>query len=497
MPVPLLQMTAISKRFPGVVALDRVDLEVAAGEIVALVGENGAGKSTLMKILAGIERADSGEVRIDGVPVTMRAPADAARLGVGIIHQELEVVDTLDIAGNVFLGREPRRGGPLHLLDRRRMDADTERVLARIGVRLTPRTPLHRLSTAERQLVAIARALSMDARLLVLDEPTASLASSDAERLFAVLRDLRARGTAIVYISHRLKEIERLADRAAVLRDGRNAGTLLREAIASDRLVELMVGRAVERTPSREAVAAGPAVLAIEQVRTGRYPAAEVSLSVHRGEVLGIAGLIGSGRSELAEAICGVGIRVAGRVLLDGRPLAIRSPRDAIRHGICLVPEDRRRCGLVAAMRVRENVTLPALASYARVGLVAHRREAEAAGRATAALAVKAASIETTVATLSGGNQQKVVLAKWLALRPRVLVFDEPTQGIDVGARAEIHRLIHRLADEGAAVVLISSDLDELIAESDRVAVMHDGRITGILALPDCSPEAIMQLAVA
>jgi ribose transport system ATP-binding protein len=490
-------MTAISKRFPGASALDRVDFEASAGEIVALVGENGAGKSTLMKILAGIHRADSGEIRINGAPVAPSAPADAARLGIGVIHQELEVIDTLDVAGNVFLGREPRRGGPLHLLDRRRMDAEAARQLARIGVRLPPRTPLGRLSMAERRIVAIARALSMNARLLILDEPTSSLTSRDAERLFDVLRDLRSAGAAIVYISHRLREVEMLADRAVVLRDGRNAGTLQRDALTHDRLVELMVGRLVEPAPARPAGPAGPAVLQIERLRTARYPGVEVSLSVHGGEVLGLAGLTGSGRSELAGAICGVGVRLGGRVLLDGRPLAIGSPRDAIRAGLCLVPEDRRRCGVVAAMSVRENVTLPALASYARFGLVARAIEAEAVHRATAALAVKAPSIEAPVATLSGGNQQKVVLAKWLALRPRAILFDEPTQGVDVGAKMEIHRLMRRLADEGAAVVMISSDVDEIVAESDRVAVMHDGRITGILPRADSSPESIMRLAVA
>jgi ribose transport system ATP-binding protein len=514
--VPLLQMTAISKRFPGVVALDRVDFEASAGAIVALVGENGAGKSTLMKILAGIHRPDSGEIRIAGAPVVMHAPTDAARLGIGVIHQELEVIDTLDVAGNVFLGREPRRGGPLQLLDRRRMEADTERHLARIGVRLSPRTPLRQLSTAERQLVAIARALSMDARLLILDEPTSSLTSSDAARLFDMLRELvrlkpdttrpadaatrgdaaATRGTAIIYISHRLKEIEMLADRAVVLRDGRNAGTLPREAITHDRLVEMMVGRAGE-PPDPWRSAAGPVVLQIEAVRTGRYPDVEVSLAVHGREVLGIAGLTGSGRSELAEAICGVGVRLSGRVLLDGQPLVISSPRDAIRCGICLVPEDRRRHGVVAAMSVRENVTLPALDAYARAGLVSRPKEAAVVRRMAADLTVKAPSIETSVATLSGGNQQKVALGKWLAIRPRVIVFDEPTQGVDVGAKAEIHRLIRGLADEGAAVVMISSDMDEIVGASDRVAVMHDGRITGVLPRAECSPEAIMQLAVA
>ncbi len=493
-------MSAISKRFPGVVALDRVDFELSRGEIVALVGENGAGKSTLMKILAGIQRADSGEIRIEGEAIAMHGPADAARRGIAVIHQERELIETLDVAGNVFLGREPTRGGPLRLLDRGRMHADTERELARIGAPLSPGTPVGQLSAAQQQLVAIARALSMEARLLILDEPTSSLTSSDAERLFVLLRDLRSAGTAIIYISHRLKEIEVLADRAVVLRDGRNAGTLTREEISHDRLVRLMVGRAVEASSRSARVRQGDgaqAVLQIQQLRTSRYPDVEVSLDVHRGEVLGIAGLIGAGRSELAEAMCGIGPRLSGRVVLDGQPLEIASPRDAIRHGICLVPEDRRRAGVVGAMCVRENVTLPAVASFARFGLIARSREAGAVRGITGMLAVKAPSIETPVATLSGGNQQKVVLARWLSLRPRVIVFDEPTQGVDVGAKADIHRLIRTLADDGAAVVMISSDMDEIVAESDRVAVMHDGRVTGILARDGCTAEAIMQLAVA
>ena len=522
MPVRVLQMSAISKRFPGVVALDCVDFEMSAGEIVALVGENGAGKSTLMKILAGIHRPDSGEMLLDGAPVALHGPAEAARRGIAVIHQERELIDTLDVAGNVFLGREPSRGGPLRWLDRRRMHADTERELARIGAAVRASTPLRQLSAAEQQLVAIVRALSMHARLLILDEPTSSLTARDAERLFGVLRDLRSSGTAIVYISHRLKEIERLADRAVVLRDGRNAGTLPKEAISHDRLVRLMVGRTVERSarpsgstgpppvgsqsdPTGGAGSlarstgrrGGPALLEVERLRTTRYPGVEVSFAVHRGEVLGIAGLIGAGRSELAEAICGIAPRLSGRILVNGGPLAIGSPRDAIRHGVCLVPEDRRRSGVVGAMSVRENVTLPALARYARLGLIARTLEGEAVRRITDALTVKAPSIEAAVATLSGGNQQKVVLAKWLALRPRVMVFDEPTQGVDVGAKAEIHRLIRSLADEGAAVIMVSSDVEEIVAECDRVAVMHDGRVTGILSRAECTPESIMQLAVA
>ena len=498
-------MSAISKRFPGVVALDRVDLHAAAGEIVGLVGENGAGKSTLMKILGGIHRLDAGDIRLDGAPVTMHGPADAAHRGISLIHQELEVIDTLDVSANVFLGRELHRAGPLRMLDRRRMDGDTEGLLARIGVTIPPRTVVARLSTAEQQFVAIARALSMATRLLVLDEPTARLGAREGERLHAVLMDLRAKGIAIIYISHRLREIEAIADRAVVLRDGRNAGVLQRGDITRDRLVQMMVGRRVEGLLAADAARPQPALAAaasqrlqLDRVRTGRYPAVEVSLTVGRGEVLGIAGLIGAGRSELAEAMCGVGTRLAGQVTLDGRPLRIGSPGDAIRAGLCLVPEDRRGCGIIAAMSVGENITLPGLRSYARSGLVDGARLMRAGSRIAERLGVKASSMAAAAGTLSGGNQQKVVLGKWLALHPKAVVFDEPTQGVDVGARAEIHRLIRALADEGAAVVMISSDLDEILSLSDRVAVMHDGRVTGVLARDGaCTPEAIMRLAVA
>ena len=337
----------------------------------------------------------------------------------------------------------------------------------------------------------------MNARVLILDEPTSSLTNSDADRLFTVLRDLRSQGTGIVYISHRLREIEALADRAVVLRDGRNAGTLAREVLTRDRLVQLMVGRAVDSAPLRPAGKAGPVRLQIDGLRTGRYPAIEVSLAVNGGEVLGIAGLIGAGRSEVAEAVCGVGVRLAGRIAVDGQPLRIDSPRDAIRQGICLVPEDRRGRGVIGPMSVRENLTLPSLPSYARLGIVGRSAEAAAAQQVSTALTVKASSIEAPVATLSGGNQQKVVLGKWLARRPRIVFFDEPTQGVDVGAKAEIHVAIRQLADEGAAVVMISSDLDEIVSHSDRVAVMHEGRVTGVLDRAACTPEAIMQLAVA
>jgi ribose transport system ATP-binding protein len=483
--VPLLQMSGISKRFPGVVALDDVSITVSSGEVVALVGENGAGKSTLMKVLAGLHRPDAGTVRIDGREVWAPSPLDAARYGIAVIHQELEVIDNLDVAGNVFLGREPARGGPLRLLHRQQLHADTQVLLDRLGATFRADTPVHALSTAQQQLVAIARALSMRTRVLVMDEPTSSLTLVETGRLFTIIRELRSQDVAVVYISHRLSEIETLADRVVVLRDGRNAGELARADIRRDTMVRMMVGRDVHRgTAAAAATRTGDVCLRLHEIRTQRYPAQTVSLDVRRGEILGVAGLIGAGRTELAEVICGI------------EPM-LAAPRDAIVRGIYLIPEDRRRCGLVTAMSVRENISLPSLSRHARLGLVRRRAESEEARRVAGELGVKAPSLEVTTETLSGGNQQKVVLARWLSLSPRVIVFDEPTRGIDVGAKAEIYQLMRGLADRGVAIVMISSDMEEILANSDRVAVMHEGRITGILDRVECTAESIMQLAVA
>ena len=514
----VLQVSEISKRFPGVVALDRVSLDVSAGTVVALVGENGAGKSTLMKILAGVYRPDGGEIRIDGHEATLHSPADAAQLGIGVIHQELEVVETLDVAANICLGREPLRAGPLRLLDWTRMDDVAETALARLGVKtrrgratgpgLHVRTPMRELSTAQHQLVTIARALAMQVRILILDEPTSSLALDDTNRLLQVIRDLRAQGVAIVYVSHRLAEVEALADRVVVLRDGRNAGALDRDAINRDVVVRMMVDRDSHSSERGRTYASGHGAtdtarvtsdnaFEIEGLRTRRYPGAAVSLTLRRGEILGVAGLLGSGRTEVAEAICGISQPVAGSIRLGGTPLVIASPRDAIAHGIYLVPEDRRRSGVMDAATVRENITLPALRQFARGGLVRRRSEDPWAQRAATSLRVKAPSIEVPVSQLSGGNQQKVVLARWLSLSPRVVVFDEPTRGIDVGARAEIYQNMRHLAATGTSILMMSSDIEEILDVSDRVAVMHDGRVTGILERDACTAERLMQLAVA
>ena len=489
-------MTGIGKRFPGVTALDSVHLHVGSGEVLALVGENGAGKSTLMKILAGIYQPDSGTIQIEGRSATIRSPREAAHLGIGIIHQELEVIDTLDIAANIYLGREPVRG-PLRLIDRRRIEADTEAVLARLNLRLSPRTPVGELSTAHQQMVEIARAISLNARILLMDEPTSSLTINETEQLFQVVRDLRASGVSIIYISHRLSEVEELADRVEVLRDGRNAGSLSREEIHHEQMVRLMVGRDLSSFYTHPELPGDEVRFAVKGVRTRRYPESEVSLEIHSGEILGLAGLVGAGRTELAAAIFGVEPPLAGSVVLRGEAVTIRSPRDAIRHGIYLVPEDRRSFGLITEMNVRGNITLPAVEEYSAGGFIQNARERTVALRMCDELRIKTPSIESPAANLSGGNQQKVVLAKWLSLGPKVILFDEPTRGIDVGAKAEIYQLMRKLADEGVAVLMISSDMEEILGNSDRVAVMHEGRISGVLDRSQCTQEAIMRLAVA
>ena len=495
-PSPVLQVRAIHKRFPGVHALRGVNLEVHPGEVVALLGENGAGKSTLMKIVGGIEQPDSGEILVAGKPVVMGDVHTATALGIAFIHQELNLLDNLDVAGNVLLGREPTRWGVLRLIDRTQMRARVGPYLQQLGLDLSPDTPVAALSIAQQQLIEIAKALSLDARLLIMDEPTSSLTLAETARLHEVAGDLRARGVAIVYITHRLGEVRAIADRAVVLRDGANAGTLARDELTHDNMIRLMVGRDIAPEYRVSDVHDRRDEFRVDALRTRRYPQHAVSFGVRRGEILGFAGLIGAGRSEVARAIFGVEPAVAGTVSFESAALTISGPQDAIRNGIFLVPEDRRSAGLVVDFSVRENVSLPALDRYARHGIVSEVEERQAAAAVCAKLQVKARSLEVKTATLSGGNQQKVVLAKWLALGPKVLIVDEPTRGIDVGAKAEIYRLLRDLAGEGLAIVMISSDMEEILQLSDRVAVMHEGRITGVLERAECTEQRIMTLAV-
>jgi ribose transport system ATP-binding protein len=489
-------MSGIGKRFAGVVALDNVDLEIYAGEVVALIGENGAGKSTLMKIIGGVHQPTAGELFIDGSPRVFRGVADSIHAGIGFIHQELNVLDNLDIAGNVFLGREPLKGGPLRLVDHARMVTETQPHLARLGLNVSAATPLDRLSLAQCQMVEIAKALSLKARIVIMDEPTSSLTLAETDRLLEVIRELRNDGVGVVYISHRLGEVKAVADRVVGLKDGRNAGNLSREEITHDAMVKLMVGRDLERIAVEENTGGGPVRLSVSGLRTSRYPNKEVAFEIRQGEILGMAGLVGAGRSEVAGAIFGVDTALAGSITLDGKTVRVSSPSDAIKNGIYLIPEDRRRCGLIVDMPIRDNITLPALPRYAVGGLVRKDLEEKAASTASRSLGVKTPSTDFLAKNLSGGNQQKVVLAKWLSLEPKMIIFDEPTRGIDVGAKAEIYELMRNLAREGVAILMISSDMEEVLGLSHRIAVMHEGRITGVLDRADCTEDAVMHLAV-
>jgi len=497
MPNPILEMRGIGKRFPGVVALEGVNLEVYPGEVVALIGENGAGKSTLMKILGGVYQPDEGEILIEGERTRVLSVADANALRIGFIHQELNVLENLDVAGNIFLGREPRRGGGLFSrIDRKKMYRDARVYLERLGMRVPVDTPLSRLSIARQQMVEIAKALSQDARILIMDEPTSSLTLSETERLMAVVKELRAQGVSIIYISHRLGEVKELADRVVALRDGRNAGRLAREEVTHDRMVKMMVGRDIESFYAHAGGAQGAARFGVRELRTRRYPQHAVTFDIRDGEILGLAGLVGAGRTEVAHAIFGVEPAAGGTLSLGGETIVVRSPGDAIRHGIYLVPEDRRRCGLNVEELIRKNVTLPSLGRYSSAGVVRTGEERKVSQKVCDQLGVKAPSVEVRAGNLSGGNQQKVVLAKWLSLDPRLLIFDEPTRGIDVGAKAEIYDLMRRLASRGVAVLMVSSDMEEVLGVSDRVAVMHEGKLTGILERDECTEEAVMRLAV-
>jgi ribose transport system ATP-binding protein len=496
MPDPWLELIGISKTYPGVVALDRVDLSVRRGEVLGLIGENGAGKSTLMKVLGGVTEPTAGSIRIDGRESRALTIAEAIAAGIAFVHQELNLFDNLDVAANVFIGREPLHGGPMKLVDRKKLHAQVQPLLDRLGVDFASDTPVADLSLAQMQLVEIAKALSLDARLVIMDEPTSSLTLTETDALMRVIAELKKSGVSVIFISHRLNEVERCADRVVVLRDGRVVGELDRGTIAHDAMIRLMIGRDLKSLYIAPAAPPGEVLLEIADVRTAAYPGRTVSLSVHRGEILGLAGLVGSGRTELARAVFGVDSLLGGAVRLGGEPLSIALPRDAIDRGIYLVPEDRKRSGLLLEFTIAENISLADLASHARAAIIRTQSETAGAERQRQRLNIKTPSVANEVAALSGGNQQKVVLAKWLSMKPRVIIFDEPTRGIDVGAKNEIYELMRALADGGVAILMISSDMEEVIGVSDRVAVMCEGAISGFLDRPRFSEHNILQLAV-
>ncbi|MCG6156778.1 sugar ABC transporter ATP-binding protein [Rubinisphaera margarita] len=494
-PATRLQAKDITKRFPGVTALDHVDLHVAAGEVLAVVGENGAGKSTLMKILAGVQSPDVGQLLVDGQPVEFRSVDDALDVGIALIHQELNLSDNLDVAANIFLGREPNVGGWIR---RKELEEQSREHLRRVGLDVSPRTLVRELPIGQQQLVEIAKALSINARVLIMDEPTSSLSQRETESLMQVIDQLRQESVSILYISHRLGEIQRMADRVTVLRDGRNAGELERGEITHDAMVSRMVGRDVSRFYQRHSHTPGEVALQVKGVMTTTWPGESNSLTIKRGEIVGLAGLVGAGRSELLHAIFGVDPVLSGSIQVDGHPLAAGDVRESIRAGLALVPEDRKQQGLILEMTIRENVSLPSLTSDAVAGCLVNRsRERSLCDSFRESLGIRMAGREQLAGLLSGGNQQKVVLAKWLALKPGVLLLDEPTRGIDIGAKEEIYRLIDQLASEGVAILFASSEMEEIIGLSDRVLVMREGRITGEVPRDKLSETAVMDLATA
>ena len=492
--VPLLRMSGIVKSFPGVQALRKVDLTLGSGEVLALIGENGAGKSTLMKVLGGAQPSDEGVIEIDGRAVVLQTPMDSRQAGVAIIYQEFNLVPGLTAVENIFLGKEVSRLG---FVGRKQERQQASRLFQRLGVEIDLDLPCRRLTTAQQQLVEIAKALAFDARIIVMDEPSAALTSHEVARLFDIIRDLKTRGIGIIYISHRLDEVFAITDRVMILRDGQNVGERSVGQITRNEMIEMMVGRELkDEFPPRD-VRIGPARLEVAGLRRGR-DVQDVSFSVGRGEILALAGLVGAGRTETVRLIFGADRRDAGEIRLDGRVLSIRSPREAITAGIGLLTEDRKLQGLVLPHSVRDNFALPNLNRLSWHGFVQRRLERDEFGRYVDLLRIRIPHQEQRAANLSGGNQQKVVLAKWLARNCEVLIFDEPTRGIDAGAKYEIYLLMNELAAQGKAIIMISSELPEVLGMADRILVMHQGHVTGqIEDARRATQEQIMQLAVA
>jgi ribose transport system ATP-binding protein len=488
---PLLEMRAITKRFPGVLALSEVSFDVRRGEVHALVGENGAGKSTLMKILSGVYARDGGEILFQGRPYAPKSPRQAQVAGITTIYQELNQVPYLSITENIFLGNELMRGP---FVDWGAMHRQSSQLLAKLHLDVDPRTQLDRLGVAQQQMVEVAKALHHKADLIIMDEPTSALSVREIEDLFAIIRELQAAGVAMVYISHHLDEAFAVSDRITVLRDGRDTGTYPTRDLNVETLIRLMVGRDLSEQFPKEETPRGAEVLRVEGLRQGTR-LRDINFSAYAGEVLGIAGLVGAGRTELVRAIFGADPIDAGRILIDGTPVPIRNPRDAIRHGIALLTEDRKQQGLVLKMSTRENITMAVLNRLTGSPFTSRPKEEALAQGYIDNMAIKTPSQDQLAINLSGGTQQKVVLAKWMATSPKVLIFDEPTRGIDVGAKVEIYKLINEFAREGVAVLMISSELPEILGMSDRIMVIHEGRIAGFLTRAEATQERILELA--
>jgi ABC-type sugar transport system ATPase subunit len=497
---PLISIRHVTMRFPGVVALADVSLDIAAGELHAICGENGAGKSTLMKIVAGVLASFDGELLLKGRPVRFAGPRAAEDAGIGIIHQELNLVEELSAAGNIFLGREKQ--SRIGWLDDHAMERAAAELFEALNCRIDPRQPVGRLRVGDQQLVEIAKALARDTAVLIMDEPTSALTEGEVARLFGVIGRMRDRGVTIVYISHKMDEIFRLADRITVLRDGRHVRTLAKHETNAREVTHLMVGREIESTHLGAGRRPGDVLLEVEKL-TLPWPGhargwrlKDIAFSLRRGEILGIAGLMGAGRTELLECIFGASQeRPQGHIRLEGREVAFRHPVDALRAGMALVTEDRKRLGLFAQMSLGANITICTLGETATAGLVSHRRERRMAETVATQLAVRSAGVDAAVTSLSGGNQQKAILARWLLTRPKVLLLDDPTRGIDVGAKAELYRLMDQLCTDGLGIIVTSSELPELLTLCDRILVICEGRLTGEFARRDATEQRIMEAA--
>lgn len=490
---PILEVKAITKSFSGNRVLEDVGLAVEPGQVVALVGENGAGKSTLMNIIGGILRADSGQILFNGESVSFDSPMEAMRKGISIVHQELSLAPNMNLAQNIFLRREPSNF--LGMINWKRLHADTAAIFERLGLELDSRTLASKLSVSVQQVVEIAKALSFDARVIIMDEPTSALSTQEIERLYAIMADLTARGIAIIFISHKFDEVFRVADRIAVLRDGRLAGNVAKADATREMIIQMMVGREISNLYPPKGEDGGEVLFAVEGLTREPY-FRNVSFSLRKGEILGFAGLVGAGRTEVARAIMGADRVDAGKVTLNGRAFRFRSPREAIAHGVCYLTEDRKTLGLFLKMPVRANITSAALPRFvSRIGFLQEKRMRTEARDFIEQMEVRPANDEHLAINLSGGNQQKVLLAKWLCAQPKVLIVDEPTRGVDVGAKAKIHGDLRKMADAGIGVIVISSELPEVLGLSDRVAVFREGELTTVLEGGQTTQEEVMHHA--
>ena len=489
----VLEIEGIRKEFPGVVALDNVQFRLKPGTVHALMGENGAGKSTLMKIIAGIYTPDRGTIRLSGEEVELKGPLDALERGIAMIHQELALMTWMTVAENIWIRREPKNA--FGLIDHPEMARRTQALFDQLGIRISPAAEISTLTVAQRQMVEIAKAVSYESDVLIMDEPTSAITESEVEHLFRIIRDLKAKGVGIVYITHKMNELFEIADEFSVFRDGTYVGTHASSDVTRDDIIRMMVGREITEMFPKEEAAIGDVILKVENLS---LPSVfhDISFELHRGEILGLAGLVGSGRTNVAEAIFGVTPATTGTIRVDGRTVSIASPADAMREGMALLTEDRKDTGCFLQLSILENMQIAALhQGHVKAGFVEETAMEGLCEEMRQRLRVKTPNLEERIENLSGGNQQKVLIARWLLTKPRILILDEPTRGIDVGAKAEIHRLISRLAQDGVAVIMISSELPEVLGMSDRIMVMHEGHMTGILDRAEADQVKIMELA--